>query len=262
MESSALYGEFLDLETGFSEKPEYSSRLALKSTEKPAVENEGHPLLSGLRAAKANLAPGLVVQATMLAVVLAYYFWPPAQSWLKHLAAIKNHFGYGFSFCSGALAGGLLPELLKIALFQKGRVNRENCRNMAFGFLFWGISATVVDGLYRAQAAMFGSRADFSTVTKKVLVDQFIYNPFWSAPFGVAAFEWKNQQFRVAGMSRAFTATFYKKKTLPALVATWGVWIPLVSLVYALPSPLQIPLFSLALTFWVLIFAWMNRGQS
>jgi len=233
----------------------------VKTNEKPATKDEGHPLLIGLRAARANLAPGLVVQAAMLAVVLAYYFCGPARGWLAHLAEVKSRFGYGFSFVSGALAGGVLPEVLKVVFLQKGRVCRENWQNVAFGFFFWGVSATIVDGLYRAQAAVFGSRADFATVTKKVLVDQFVYNPIWAAPFGVSAFEWKNQRFAMTGMTRIFTAAFYQQKTLPALVATWGVWIPLVSLVYALPSLLQIPLFSLALTFWVLIFTWMNRRQ-
>jgi len=230
---------------------------------KTPLQNETRtlPLLIGLQAARANFVPGLIVQLTMAAVVLAYYFYEPARVWLAHLAEIKARWGYGFSFVSGAVAGGVLPELLTIVVFQRGRVRWENAGNLLFGILYWGSQGVVVDGLYRLQAVMFGSHVDFSTVVKKVLVDQFVYNPLYAAPVGLAAYAWKNQGYRLAGMGRVFTGRFYKERTLPALVATWGVWIPLVSMIYSLPTLLQIPLFSLALTFWVLLFAWINRQR-
>ena len=223
------------------------------------TERKPLPLLIGLQAARANFVPGLIVQLVMISVVLAYYHYEPVRGWLAQLAEIKQHWGYGFSFLSGAIAGGVLPELLTVVLFQQGRVRRENADNLLFGILFWGSQGMVVDGLYRFQAVMFGAHADFFTVLKKVVVDQFVYNPLYSAPLGLAAYEWKNQGYRLAGMGRVLTGRFYKERTLPALVATWGVWIPLVSMIYSLPSLLQIPLFSLALTFWAILFAWINR---
>ena len=194
----------------------------------------------------------------MVALVLAYYWFEPARLWLEQLAGAKLRLGYLFSFIAGAIAGGIMPEILKVAVFQRGRIHRENWRNLLFGICFWGVSSMIVDSFYRLQAAIFGSHADFSTVMTKVFVDQFVYNPIWAAPWGVAAFEWKNQGYRFGGLSRVFTGSFYKEKTLPALVATWGVWIPVVSMVYSLPSLLQIPLFSLALTFWAILFTWMS----
>ena len=230
----------------------------MKSESPTANSTASHPLLKGLHAAKANLLPGLIVQTAMAALLLAYYFSGPARLWLAHLAEAKQRFGYLFSFGSGAVAGGILPEILAIAVFQHWRLRRENGPNVVFGIVFWGVSAMIVDAFYRAQAGWFGVHVDFATVSTKVFIDQFVYNPIWAAPWGIAAFEWKNQGYRFAGMSRVFTARLYKEKTLPALVATWGVWIPVVSMVYSLPSLLQIPLFSLALTFWVMLFTWMN----
>ena len=215
----------------------------------------------GLQAARANFVPGLIVQLVMITVVLAYYSYKPAGAWLAHLATLKARWGYGFSFLASALAGGVLPELLTVAVFQRGRVRRENAGNLLFGILFWGSQGVVVDGLYRFQAELFGSHVDFPTVAKKVLVDQFVYNPLYAAPFGLAVYEWKNQAYRLDGMGRVLTGRFYKERTLPALVATWGVWIPLVSMIYSLPPLLQIPLFNLALTFWVMLFAWINRQR-
>jgi len=218
-------------------------------------------LLIGLQAARANFVPGLMVQLAMVAVVLAYYFYEPARAWLAHLAEMKARWGYGFSFIAGAVAGGVMPELLTITVFQRGRVRWENAGNFLFGILYWGSQGAIVDGFYRLQAVMFGAHVDFLTVLKKVLVDQFVFNPLYAAPCGLAAYAWKNQGYRLAGMGRVLTGRFYKERTLPALVATWGVWIPLVSMIYSLPSLLQIPLFSLALTFWVILFAWINRQR-
>jgi len=215
----------------------------------------------GLQAARANFLPGLIVQLVMLSVVLAYYFNEPARVWLAQLAAFKARWGYGFSFLSGAIAGGVLPELLAVAIFQRGRVRRENAGNLLFGILFWGLQGMVVDSLYRFQAVLFGAHVDFPTVAKKVMVDQFIYNPLFATPFGLAGYEWKNQGYRFAGLGRVLTGRFYKERTIPALVAGWGVWIPLVSMIYSLPSLLQIPIFTLALTFWVILFTWISRQR-
>ena len=215
----------------------------------------------GLQAARANFVPGLIVQMVMLAVVLAYYYDEPARAWLAYLAALKERWGYGFAFLSSAIAGGVLPELLTVAVLQRGRVRRENAGNLLFGILFWGWQGMTVDALYRFQAVLFGAHVDFPTVLKKVLVDQFVYNPLYSAPFAMACFDWKNQGYQFAGMGRVLTGRFYKERTLPALVAVWGVWIPLVSMIYSLPSLLQIPLFNLALTFWVLLFTWISRQR-
>ena len=194
----------------------------------------------------------------MIVLVLAYYFYEPARAWMAQLAVLKERWGYGFSFLGGAVAGGVMPELLTVAVFQRGRVTRVNIGNLVFGVLFWGIQGMVVDSLYRFQAGVFGSHVDFSTVAKKVFWDQFVYNPIYAAPCTLLAYEWKNQGYRFHGLGRTLTGRFYKERTLPTLVATWGVWVPLVGMVYSLPSLLQIPLFSLALTFWVLVFTWIN----
>jgi hypothetical protein len=48
---------------------------------------------------------------------------------------------------------------------------------------------------------------------------------------------------------------------VPTLFANWGVWIPVVSILYSLPLPLQIPLFGLALSLWVMIYTWMSERR-
>jgi hypothetical protein len=227
-----------------------------------SVKNESaRPLSVGLRAARANLVPALVIQACVVAVVLAYYFHPPARAWLARLAELKREGGYLFSFAAGALAGGLLPELLKVAVFQRWRVRRENLSDLLFGCCFWGLMGMAVDGVYRAQAVMFGPQVDFITVFKKTLVDQFAFTPFVSIPLTVAVLEWKQQGYRLAGLSRVFGLRFYKQKIFPTVVSALGFWLPVVVLIYCLPPLLQFPLFTLALTLWVLIITWISLAQ-
>ena len=68
----------------------------------------GKPKANGRRA---NLVPALVIQAAVVSVVVAYYFWEPARAWLAGLAEFRREGGYAFSLGSGVLAGGLLPCL-------------------------------------------------------------------------------------------------------------------------------------------------------
>lgn len=220
-----------------------------------------NPLLIGLRAARANLVPGLLVQAAMLLAVLAFYFFPPAHEFFALLARMKEKAGFVFTICSSVIAAAILPQLLTVCLFQGGKIRRENWSELLFLALLWSFDGCIVDLFYRGQAAMFGTQVDVPTVAKKVCVDMFLFNPVFAAPMGLFFYEWKNQNYARAGMARAWTWEFYKAKTIPALCATWAVWIPVTGAIYSLPPLLQIPLFSLALTFWVLMFAYITASQ-
>jgi hypothetical protein len=217
------------------------------------------PLLVGLRAARANLVPGLIIQAAMVATVLSYYFCPPVREWLAHLAEFKRQGGYLFSLVSGMMTGGLLPELLTVSIFQRWRIRRENSSNLVFAMCFWGFMGVYVDSIYRAQAWIFGPQVDFATVAKKTMVDQFIITPLIGIPFNVIVYEWKHQGYRLTGLSRVFSLRFYKQKILPTIVSGMGFWLPVVILVYSLPPLLQFPLFTLALALWVMIFTWISH---
>jgi len=225
------------------------------------MHTEKTPLLIGLRAAKANLVPGLVIQAAMVSIVVAYYTQPAVHAWLSVLADIKQNGGLVFSAVAAAIAGGVLPEILRITVLQGCKIRRENLGNLVFNIALWGFEGMIVDLFYRTQAHIFGSHVDFATVFKKVLVDQFIYTVFFATPFSVGCYEWKHQNYSLKGMSRVFTLKYYQQKSVPALIASWGVWIPLVSVVYSLPSLLQFPLFTLGLTFWVLMLTYVTAAH-
>ena len=222
-----------------------------------------NPFSAGLRSARANLLPGLVIQLLMIALVAAYYFFPPSRSCFQVLAMAKARWGYGFSFFVSIIAGALLPAIFKAAVLRRVRVSRGDWSEFVFLCLFWGVDGVLIDGFYRLQAGVFGAHADFPTVFKKLLVDQFIYNPLFAAPYAISWFEFKNRHYRWSTMGNVFTFDFYRAHTIPALFATWAVWIPVTSAIYSLPSLLQIPLFALALTFWSLLLIHLtSRGDS
>ncbi len=51
------------------------------------------PVMAGVRAAKANLIPGLTVQCLMALVVALYYLYKPFHGVLQQVAAVKAHCG-------------------------------------------------------------------------------------------------------------------------------------------------------------------------
>ena len=217
--------------------------------------------MAGIRAARANLVPGLIVQTAMLAVVLAYYFYPPTTGWLDAMAQVKARWGFLYSAVAAVIAGALLPEILRVLVFQRGKAGRSNLRSLLFTVPFWGIMAVTVDVLYRVQGMWFGTEVTFSVVAKKVIFDQFIYSAFFSGPVTVWFYDFKNHGRNATRPAEFFTVAHYRERVLPVMFATWGVWIPVVSILYSLPPLLQIPMYILALTLWVMIYTWMSEQK-
>ena len=216
-------------------------------------------LALGWEAAKANAVPGFILQAAMLAVLLGYYWSPRFASLLNRLAEYKNAHGLVFVVLAAVIAGAIVPELFVIVFFQRGRFRRENLRNLAFTVPTWGVDGILVDLMYRLNAGWFGDVTTFWVVTAKILVDQLGYNPFFAAPAEVLVYEWKNEGFSWRSVRRALTWEHYRDKIVPTLFATWAVWGPLMAIIYSLPYALQFPLFSIALTFWVLLLIYMTN---
>jgi len=217
------------------------------------------PFTLGWEAARANAVPALIIQVFMLALLIAYYTNHRVSSALTGLAEFKRSHGLLFVIVASITAGALIPELFLILFFQRGRPTRRNLRNLVFTVPVWGFDGTLVDLLYRSEAAWFGDVATLPVVAAKICVDQFGYNPFFAAPFGVLTYEWKNNGISAKPLRQLFTARHYRDKIIPTLLATWAVWIPLMAIIYSLPLALQFPLFGLALSFWVLLLTYMTN---
>jgi hypothetical protein len=216
-------------------------------------------LTLGWEAARANAVPALIIQAFMLALLIAYYTNHRVSSALAGLAEFKRAHGLLFVIVASITAGALIPELFLILFFQRGCPTRRNLRNLLFTVPVWGFDGTLVDLLYRSEAAWFGDVVTLPVVAAKICVDQFGYNPVFAAPFGVLTYEWKNNGISAEPLRQLFTISHYRDKIIPTLLATWAVWIPLMAIIYSLPLALQFPLFGLALSFWVLLLTYMTN---
>jgi hypothetical protein len=216
-------------------------------------------LALGWEAAKANAVPAFILQGAMLIVLIAYYLSPACADLLDRLAKYKEQHGLTFVVIAAILAGAIVPELFVVVFFQRCRLRAENLRNLAFTVPTWGIDGILVDLMYRLNAVWFGDVTTVGVVAAKILVDQLGYNPFFAAPAEVLVYEWKNDGFSWKSVGRAFTWDHYRGKIVPTLLATWAVWGPLMAIIYSLPYALQFPLFSIALTFWVLLLTYMTN---
>src|SRR5437763_8395031 len=101
------------------------------------MSREPTPWSIGWEAAKANAAPAFVLQAIMLALLMAYYFHQPSAGLLDSLAKYKQEHELAFVLTAAVIVGAVLPELFVILFFQRGCPRVENGRNFIFNAPFW-----------------------------------------------------------------------------------------------------------------------------
>lgn len=212
------------------------------------------PWLVGLRGARANLVPGLILQAVALAIALAYYFHPPIQRALENLSAFRVSTGFAYSIVSTCIFGGVLPCLYLYAHpATRGRYDFAQCSALC---AFWAYKGLEVDILYRVLAQTVGNDVTVQTVVTKMILDQFVYCPILAVPATVVVYAWIETHFDARAVWNDLrTPRWYQRRAIPLLVSNLGVWVPTVCIVYSLPSSLQIPLFNLVLCFFTLLLA-------
>jgi hypothetical protein len=82
-------------------------------------------------------------------------------------------------------------------------------------------------------------------------------------PLIVTLYMWRNSRFRMAATLRALRrGRFYRDRVVPLMLPAWCFWIPMVSIIYALPAPLQFLLFVPALAAWSLIMVFIADGSA
>jgi hypothetical protein len=222
---------------------------------------EEAPWRAGLHSIRALLGPGLLLQTAALGLVVAYYFVPATAGFFAELARWQTDGGFAFSAVTTALCGGLLPFLfLRLHPDTRGA---HPWAHLVFFVLFWAWKGAEIDLWYRTLAWLYGHGHDPATVVSKMFTDQFVYNPLYAAPLGNLIFAWKDAGFRWAPVAADLRAgRWYARSVLPVLLAVWFLWIPVTACVYALPAPLQMPLFNVVLCFWSMLFAHLTGRQN
>jgi hypothetical protein len=214
------------------------------------------------QSARANFLPGLVLQALLLIFLLLYLTHGGTQDALRVVAETKQQAGFLFAFLTYVFAGALLPEVMRIVLFQKGGFKRENMHSFFTLAPMWGGIGMLVDLLYRLQNTWFGTGNDWQTLMLKVFVDQAIFSLFICNPLIVAYLMWREDKFSPSVWRKIWHADFIWERLFPVQVAAWCVWIPGVTLVYFMPPLLELPVAALIQCFWVLLLATVNYRVS
>jgi hypothetical protein len=210
---------------------------------------------AAVAALKANLLPGLILQAIMAGMALAYLFHPSSRSAFEELAILRSAWGLIFSFIGTSFASSIFPEVLRLLLPKTDQLNAPDLRaRLLFGIPFWGLIGMQVDLFYRLQYFLFGPSDTIPIIAQKVFVDAFVYCPLLAMPQAVCAFIWRDHGFSFHGFHGHRPLPFYALRVFPVLMANWMVWIPLVCIIYSLPPALGIPFFIVAQSFWVMVF--------
>ncbi|HVV52911.1 MAG TPA: hypothetical protein VHO06_24835 [Polyangia bacterium] len=214
------------------------------------------PLEAGAAALRRFWRPFVLIQAAAALVGLAYWVSGPFRAACALAAAWKTSGGLPFAAASTAVAGGLLPELAKLVA-DRGRSSwRGRGGEIAFNTAFFAANGVVIDLLYRGEAVLFGNDARVSTVMAKVAFDQFVFTPLWLIVI-VWLFLWRQRGYSLAATLPALRRGFYRARVVPLLIPDWLFWIPMVSIIYALPVALQFLLFVPALGAWSLIMVFI-----
>lgn len=213
----------------------------------------------GFRAARANFLPGLLLQATMGCILALYFLHEGSREFFQMVGKSREELGFVFAMTTYTLSGALLPEILRVALFQGCKPTLENLRSFLTLAPIWMVMGTQVDVFYRAQNHWFGSGNEFSTVAAKVLVDQLLYSPFFATPVISGYFAIRAGNFRLEAVRSVFRRHFLAETVLPVQLASWMVWFPGVTFVYVMPPAMQLPFAVLVHTFWVLILTTISE---
>ena len=192
-------------------------------------------------------------------LVASYYLMPQVASAWAAVAEFKIRWSYLFSAVATGIAAAVLPFLVQRAMgtLPAGR----GWTQVGWLALFWGYRGIEVDLFYKAQGWLFGAGHDAGTLVLKVIMDQFIYTVIWAAPSYVIMLRWlemdRSWSRTLASLDRRFWLHTYPT----VMVTNWLVWIPTVTLVYSLPLPLQFPLFTVVMCFFVLIVTLLAGGD-
>ncbi len=222
---------------------------------------EEAPWKAGLRSARANLVPGLVLQAFALVLVLGYYFHAPTRLWFTRLADLRNETGMIFGVISTGLFGGLLPLLyLKAAPSTRSHVTWKQGLTLT---AFWSYKGIEIALWYSFLAWSIGESAGVGIIATKSFLDQFVYCPIWAVPTTAMFYLWCKTGFDLRAVADDLRGPrWYARRVMPLLCANLGVWLPLVCIIYALPTPLQLPLQNIVLCFFTLVLAHMSHREA
>lgn len=211
----------------------------------------------GVKSARANLVPMLILQTAAAATVAAYCLIPSFRALWEPFAGWHRTHGWRAAFCCQAFFCGLLPGLF-LLLFPSIRPRRFGLTVLA-QMLWCGLFGIGVGEVFKLLAAWFGNDASLTTLLAKTAFDQFVWTVLVIAPANAVFFFWVGRDFSFARARREWPRQFFARVYLPNLISNWCVWFPVIFIVFAFPLELQIFVCGMACTFWSLMCLQLGR---
>lgn len=224
----------------------------------PSRSSTEAPWHTAIRGARATVLPGLVLQAGALVLVLAYYYHAPTRQVLERLTEFRAEKGFAFGIVSTGLVGGAIPFL-----YLRGRRATRDRYTWAQGaglVTFWAYKGLEIDLFYRFLARFVGERVGVATIAGTMAIDQFVYCPLFAVPVTVLVYLLIDSHYEVGPVLADLRRPhWYRRRVLSVMISNLAVWIPMVCIIYALPTPLQLPLQNLVLCFFTLLLAHITQ---
>ncbi len=212
---------------------------------------ETNPWVIGLKAARANLVPGLILQSMAFGLLAAYYLAPGVGGALDEIAVWQARYGIPFSLASYLFFCGIVPYLFCLAI--PSLRPKEPGKALLFAVGVWSFAGLVLPQFYALQTLLYGSAADVRTLTLKIVTDQCGYTFFFASPYIAITHVWKDRGYRWSAMVPLLRRGWYRRLVVPNLVMNWVIWIPSLIVIYSLPASLQSHVSGLIGGFWALM---------
>lgn len=209
------------------------------------------------RSIRANLIPMLILWVVAVVVIVSYNTLPIFASALEPLQRWQTSGGWLAAFANRAVFCGLLPGII-MAIVPSIRPRRPWLAILA-QIAWLGVFGVFCNAMYSLNAWLFGTGTDIGTLVGKTLVSQFIWTPFVFAVPSSALCLWIACDFSRTRLVRDWPKHYLSRMYFPFLLSNWVVWIPVMMVVHAFPTPLQIQLSGLAGAFWSLLGLELGR---
>jgi hypothetical protein len=189
----------------------------------------------GLDAIRLLWLPFVMIQLAGLALVIAYFNFPPVTQICDAVAALKMRTGIVFAMVSMPIACGVVPEVFKFVSGVDRSLSRSRLGYMLHNMGLFLIAGVLIDVFYTGLGRWLGDSREVHIIASKVLIDQLIYTPFVGVPLISTSYTLRVAGYRPLTALRQIGSGWYLREVVPVLLTCWAYWFPMTILLYTLP---------------------------
>ncbi|CAE8683225.1 unnamed protein product [Polarella glacialis] len=183
-------------------------------------------------------------------MVVFYYSVSSARPAFDAVSELEKSGGMAFSAIASCFCAGILPMACQAIVNRS--LPQPFLLHIAFSAIFCACLGVYVKGQYLLNAWIIGDNGEMCTVARKVVFDQFVISPFITYPLIICLlFRWRDKDFsceRLVGSFRDRRGLMLQYCSMN--VTNWCTWIPGVTVIYSLPTDVQMPVWSVLVFFY------------